>query len=139
MLIRPFRPEDASKVVALWRACDLVKPQNDPWLDIERKMADSSWGFLIAEDGDDVIGSVMAGYDGHRGWINYLASLPTRQRKGIGTALMSRAAELLQERGCPKINLQVRDGNEAALAFYASLGYQDEPVTSLGLRLQRDH
>ena len=139
MLIRPFRPEDASKVVALWRACDLVKPQNDPWLDIERKMADSSWGFLIAEDGDDVIGSVMAGYDGHRGWINYLASLPTRQRKGIGTALMSRAAALLQERGCPKINLQVRDGNEAALAFYTSLGYQDEPVTSLGLRLQHDH
>ena len=139
MLIRPFRPEDASKVVALWRACDLVKPQNDPWLDIERKMADSSWGFLIAEDGDEVIGSVMAGYDGHRGWINYLASLPSGQRKGVGTALMSRAAELLQERGCPKINLQVRDGNEAALAFYASLGYQDEPVTSLGLRLQRDH
>ena len=126
-------------MVALWRACDLVKPQNDPWLDIERKMADSSWGFLIAEDGDDVIGSVMAGNDGHRGWINYLASLPTRQRKGIGTALMSRAAELLQERGCPKINLQVRDGNEAALAFYASLGYLDEPVTSLGLRLQHDH
>ena len=139
MLIRPFRPEDAPKVVALWRACDLVKPQNDPWLDIERKMADSSWGFLIAEDGDDVIGSVMAGYDGHRGWINYLASLPSRQRKGVGTALMSRAAELLQERGCPKINLQVRDGNEAALAFYASLGYLDEPVTSLGLRLQHDH
>ena len=126
-------------MVALWRACDLVKPQNDPWLDIERKMADSSWGFLIAEDGDDVIGSVMAGYDGHRGWINYLASLPSGQRKGVGTALMSRAAELLQERGCPKINLQVRDGNEAALAFYASLGYLDEPVTSLGLRLQHDH
>ncbi len=126
-------------MVALWRACDLVKPQNDPWLDIERKMADSSWGFLIAEDGDDVIGSVMAGNDGHRGWINYLASLPSGQRKGVGTALMSRAAELLQERGCPKINLQVRDGNEAALAFYASLGYLDEPVTSLGLRLQHDH
>ena len=139
MLIRPFRPEDASKVVALWRACGLVKPQNDPWRDIERKMADSSWGFLIAEDGDEVIGSVMAGYDGHRGWINYLASLPSGQRKGVGTALMWRAAALLQERGCPKINLQVRDGNEAALAFYASLGYQDEPVTSLGLRLQRDH
>lgn len=126
-------------MVALWRACELVKPQNDPWRNIERKMADSSWGFLIAEDGDEVIGSVMAGYDGHRGWINYLASLPSRQRKGVGTALMWRAAAFLQQRGRPKISLQVRDGNEAALAFYASLGYQDEPVTSLGLRLQRDH
>ncbi len=126
-------------MVALWRACELVKPQNDPWRNIERKMADSSWGFLIAEDGDEVIGSVMAGYDGHRGWINYLAGLPSRQRKGVGTALMWRAAAFLQQRGRPKISLQVRDGNEAALAFYASLGYQDEPVTSLGLRLQRDH
>ncbi len=125
-------------MVELWQSCELLNPQNDPWRDIERKMADSSWGLLVAEDNGEIIGSVMAGYDGHRGWINYLASRPGRRREGVGAALMSRAAELLRERGCPKINLQVREGNEAALAFYASLGYQEDRVLSLGLRLHHD-
>ena len=128
-------PEDGESVVELWTACALIKPWNDPWLDIERKMEDSQWGFLVAEDSTAIIGTVMAGYDGHRGWINYLACLPSRRRQGIGSALMSHAAELLGRKGCQKINLQVREGNEAALAFYASLGYQQDQVTSLGLRL----
>ncbi|MDA8208979.1 MAG: GNAT family acetyltransferase [Actinomycetota bacterium] len=138
MRIRGFRPEDGESVVALWTACALVRPWNDPWLDIERKMADSPWGFLLAEDSTAIIGTVMAGYDGHRGWINYLACLPSHRRQGVGSALMTHAAELLRQKGCPKINLQVREGNEAALAFYASLGYQHEQVSSLGLRLRGD-
>lgn len=138
MRIRTFKPADGESVVELWTACGLVKPQNDPWRDIRRKTEDSAWGFLVAEDSSAVIGTVMAGYDGHRGWINYLACLPSRQRRGVGSALMSHAAELLRLRGCPKINLQVREGNDSALAFYASLGYRQDRVTSLGLGLQHD-
>ena len=138
MRIRTFQPGDGQSVVELWTTCGLVKAQNDPWLDIRRKMEDSAWGFLVAEDVSGIAGTVMAGYDGHRGWVNYLACLPGRQRQGVGTALMSHAAELLRLKGCPKINLQVREGNESALAFYASLGYQPDKVTSLGLRLRQD-
>lgn len=107
--------------------------------DIERKMNDSPWGFLVAVDDSSIVGSVMVGYDGHRGWINYLACHPDHLRKGVGTALMTRARELLLDRGCPKINLQVRSGNDAAIDFYESIGYTEDSVTSLGLRLFPDN
>ena len=84
------------------------------------------------------IGSAKVGYDGHRGWINDLACHPDHQRKGVGTALMTRARRLLLDRGCPKINLQVRLGNDFAIHFYESIGYTDDSVTSLGLRLSPD-
>jgi ribosomal protein S18 acetylase RimI-like enzyme len=102
-------------------------------------MSDSPWGFLVLTENDEIIGSVMVGYDGHRGWINYLACHPDHQRKGVGTALMTRACELLLDRGCPKINLQVRSGNDAAIHFYESIGYTDDSVKSLGLRLIPDN
>ena len=139
MEIRSFYKADAEDVIELWRAAGLLHPNNDPHRDINRKMSDSPWGFLVLTENDEIIGSVMVGYDGHRGWINYLACRPHHQRKGVGTALMTRARELLLDRGCPKINLQVRSGNDAAIHFYESIGYTDDSVKSLGLRLIPDN
>jgi ribosomal protein S18 acetylase RimI-like enzyme len=135
MEIRTFTRADTDAVIDLWRATGLVHPANDPHRDIDRKVADSTWGFLVLTENDEIIGSVMVGYDGHRGWINYLACHPDHQRKGVATSLMTRARELLLDRGCPKINLQVRSGNDNALRFYESIGYTDDSVASLGLRL----
>ena len=139
MEIRPFAPADTESVRDLWRAADLVRPNTDPLRDIERKMADSPWGFLVLVNGADVIGSVMVGYDGHRGWINYLACHPDHRRNGVATALMEHATGLLLERGCPKVNLQVRNGNVPALRFYERLGFTNDAATSLGLRLIPDN
>ena len=136
MKIREFQEQDREAVIALWKACDLTRPWNNPELDIDRKLADSPWGLLVLTDEDEtVIGSVMLGYDGHRGWINYLAAAPTRRREGIASKLMARAEQILLERGCPKVNLQVRLGNDDAAAFYMQRGYQNDKVTSYGFRL----
>jgi ribosomal protein S18 acetylase RimI-like enzyme len=138
MRVRPFRPDDTESVIALWEACDLIRPWNDPLKDIERKLRVAPDLFLIATDADVVVGSVMAGYEGHRGWINYLAVDPGRRRKGVGSRLMKEAERLLEEAGCPKINLQVRSENADVLAFYRAIGYQADDVVSLGKRLIED-
>jgi ribosomal protein S18 acetylase RimI-like enzyme len=138
MLIRPFETADEDAVVALWVACGLTRPWNDPRADIARKRADSPELLLVAEEEGVVLGSVMVGYDGHRGWINYLATHPSRQRGGIGRALMEAAEERLAALGCAKVNLQVRDENEAARGFYEAIGYGQDPVLSYGKRLLVD-
>lgn len=138
MLIRAFQPSDEPAVIALWQACDLVRPWNNPQLDIRRKLAVQPAMFLVAEEDQRVMGTVMAGYEGHRGWINYLAVSPTKRLQGVGRQLMQAAESALKAAGCPKINLQVRDGNDAVLAFYERLGYDIDPVVSLGKRLLRD-
>ena len=139
MEIRVFVEADTDAVIDLWNLTDLTHPNNDPSLDIKRKMNDSPWGFLVAMDGKTIIGSIMVGYDGHRGWINYLACHPNHRRHGVAKSLMNEAKKLLLERGCPKINLQVRSGNESAVKFYESIGYLDDNVTSFGLRLSADN
>ncbi len=138
MQIRPFDPNDLDATLALWESAELLTPHNDPRKDIARKLDHSPWGFLVMVEGDAVIGSVMAGYDGHRGWINYLACHQEYRRRGVATALLSAAQEILSTHGCPKINLQVREGNQSAIAFYESLGYSNDTVTSFGLRLVSD-
>jgi len=140
MSIRPFQAGDESAVVALWQRCGLVRPWNDPLLDIQRKRdaQPELFGVLFVEGSGEVMGTVMAGYEGHRGWINYLAVSPVAQRCGHGRALMAWAEARLRERGCPKINLQVRRGNEPVLAFYAALGFGEDEVVSLGKRLVND-
>jgi ribosomal protein S18 acetylase RimI-like enzyme len=139
LTIRLYEPADEDALIALWRRCDLTRPWNDPAKDIQRKLAQQPelFGVLVDREGG-VVGSVMAGYEGHRGWINYLAVDPARQGSGLGRRLMDWAEARLRERGCPKINLQVRHGNEAVLAFYAALGYTDDKVVSLGKRLEHD-
>ena len=85
-----------------------------------------------------VHGFVMGGYEGHRGWINYLAVKPSQQRKGYGQAIMQAVEDLLRQKGCPKINLQVRSSNSAVVQFYSALGYDDNHVIGLGKRLEQD-
>ncbi len=138
MQLRAFRPSDELAVIALWRDCGLVVPQNDPHKDIARKMQVSPELFIVGEADGDIIGSCMAGYEGHRGWINYLAVHPTQQRRGYATELMREAERLLMSVGCPKINLQVRSSNSAVIAFYESIGFLDDSVVSLGKRLEYD-
>jgi len=141
-VLRTFTPADTEAVVALWEACGLVRPWNDPRRDIARKATVQPELFLVAEDVADpdrpVVGAGMAGFDGHRGWVNYLAVRPDRQGSGLGRAFMSEFERLLTELGCPKLNLQVRAGNEQVIGFYESLGYTDDHTVSLGKRLIPD-
>ena len=136
--IRPFREADEAQVVALWRACGLTRPWNDPHRDIARKLAMQRELFLVGEEGGRIVASVMAGYEGHRGWVNYLAVDPGRRRVGLGAQLMQRVEELLLAQGCPKINLQVRASNAEVLAFYRALGYAQDEVIAMGKRLLPD-
>ena len=136
--IRTFESTDADAVVALWQACELTRPWNDPRKDIARKLAVDDGLFLVGTVGGDVVASVMAGYDGHRGWVNYLAVDPSRRGEGHGRTLMQEAETLLAARGCPKVNLQVRDTNAEALAFYERLGYVVDAAVSMGKRLESD-
>ena len=138
MQIRAFREEDEEAVIALWHRCDLVRPWNDPRKDIARKAGAQPELFLVGLIDGSVVASVMGGYEGHRGWINYLAVAPECQGRGHGRTMMMEAERLLRERGCPKINLQIRRGNTAVTAFYSHLGYRDDDVVSMGKRLDND-
>jgi ribosomal protein S18 acetylase RimI-like enzyme len=138
MTIRPYREADEQAVIALWRECGLTRPQNDPRKDIRRKLQVSPAWFLVGEQAGRVVATGMVGYEGHRGWINYLAVAPSRQQVGLGRALMDEAERLLRAAGCPKINLQVRSGNAAAVAFYRRIGFAIDDVVSLGKRLDVD-
>lgn len=136
--IRAYRPSDDVDVIALWRVCDLVRPWNDPAKDITRKLKVDPDGFLVAELEGRVVASMMIGYDGHRGWINYLAVDPAVQRSGIGRALLTEAELRLRAVGCPKINLQVRRTNSGVVAYYERLGFAADDVVNLGKRLAVD-
>ncbi len=136
--LRRFEAADTEAVVELWRRCGLIRPWNDPHRDIARKLRVQPELFLVAQDASGVIGSVMAGYDGHRGWVNYLAVCPGRQGRGLGASLMRRVEDELLARGCPKLNLQIRTSNAAVRAFYESIGYTVDDALSMGKRLIPD-
>ncbi|MBN3885037.1 MAG: GNAT family acetyltransferase [Nostoc sp. JL34] len=136
--IRTFELTDESAVIALWMRCGLTRPWNDPKRDIERKLCVQPHLFLVGTTGQELIATVMAGYEGHRGWINYLAVAPQYQRQGIGRLMISEAEQLLVEAGCPKINLLVRTTNSEVIRFYERLGYVVDDVISLGKRLESD-
>ena len=136
--IRAFVETDREWLIDLWRRCGLVVAWNDPERDLDRKLADSAEGLVIALADGERVGSVMVGYDGHRGWVNYLAVDPLCRQRGLGRRLMEHAEAFLLDRGCPKLNLQIRASNEAVLAFYESLGYGRDAAVSLGKRLISD-
>jgi ribosomal protein S18 acetylase RimI-like enzyme len=138
LIVRQYQEQDQRSVIELWNACSLVVPQNDPVRDIERKLKVNPEMFLVGVINQSIVASVMGGYDGHRGWINYLAVLPSAQRHGIGRRMMAEVEELLRNRDCPKINLQVRSSNAEVVAFYEALGFAVDPVVSLGKRLTVD-
>jgi ribosomal protein S18 acetylase RimI-like enzyme len=136
--IRPYHPEDEKAVIDLWRRCGLVVPWNNPARDIERKLAVNPEWFLLGEMEERIVASCMAGYEGHRGWINYLAVDPAFQRRSIGTRMMAAAERLLEAAGCPKINLLVRSSNAAVINFYDKLGYRQDEAVCLGKRIDPD-
>jgi len=136
--IRPFEMADEEAVIALWRRCDLLRPWNDPRKDIRRKMKVRPDLFLVGVLDGVVVATAMAGYDGHRGWIYYLAAEPALWRRGLGRAIMAEAERLLRAEGCPKINLQVRTTNLGVIEFYRRLGFAPDEVVSLGKRLEAD-
>ena len=136
--VRPFRIDETDAVVALWHAVGLTRTWNDPHLDIERKLAVQPELFLVADEGGVVVGTVMAGYDGHRGWLYYLASAPDRRGEGIARTLVAEAEARLRAMGCPKVQLMVRPENEAARGFYHALGYEPFETWSTGKRLIAD-
>ena len=135
MLIRPYEASDETALTRLWVDCGLTRPWNDPRKDIGRKLTVQPDLFLVGVDNDQLIASAMGGYDGHRGWVNYLAVAPANRRSGHARALMRHLETALIALGCPKLNLQVRNANAEALAFYRSLGYVQDEVVSLGRRL----
>lgn len=135
MRIFPLQDDDVAAVIALWETCGLTRPWNDPAQDLAlaRKSADSV--VLIARDDAGVVGSVMTGFDGHRGWVYYLAVHPDVRHRGLGRALMTAAETWLADRGAPKIQLMVREDNVDALGFYEALGMTRQAVVTLGRRL----
>ena len=138
MRIRAFEPADEAAVVALWRECGLTRPWNDPHKDIARKLTQQPELFLVGAIVDEVVASAMVGFDGHRGWIYYLAVAERYRKRSYGRALMQEAERLLAERGCPKLNLLVRSSNSGVIEFYRKLGYVQDETVSLGKRLIPD-
>jgi len=135
MPLRSFTADDTEAVVALWNTCGLVRPWNDPHRDIQRKLTQQPELFLVIDDGSGVIATAMVGYEGHRGWVHYLAVAPEHRAKGHARALMNEAERLLIERGCPKIMLMVRADNDSVIAMYEGLGYATESTVVMGKRL----
>ena len=136
--IRPYEPSDEADVIALWQRCDLTRPWNHPRLDIARKLRVDPDLFLVGEMDGRIVATVMGGYEGHRGWVNYLAVDPAQQRQGLGRRMMAAVEEKLAAAGCPKINLQVRTSNLDAIRFYERIGFSQDAVVSMGKRLVED-
>ncbi len=134
--IRPYADSDEAAVAELWRQVFPGSPSwNHPETDIQRKLSVQRELFLVAALGSEIVGTAMAGYDGHRGWVYYVAVSPRHRRQGIGTALMNNVEQRLARLGCPKLNLQVRASNHEVVSFYENLGYAVEERISMGKRL----
>jgi ribosomal protein S18 acetylase RimI-like enzyme len=139
--IRVVEPADLEALAALWHEVfpeyrDPTKPQRDPRANIERKLAQRDGLFWLAEGGEGIVGTAMAGYDGHRGWLYSVGVHPRVRRSGLARALVAHAEAALAKRGCPKINLQVMTANESAQAFWRAVGYAPDLVVSFGKRMK---
>lgn len=138
MKITAYKEQYRGAVIQLWKDSNLVVPWNDPDKDINRKLKVNPELFLIGLIDEEVIATVMGGYEGHRGWINYLAVSPGHRGKGYGRQIVKAVERRIGALGCPKINLQVRASNPDAIAFYNALGYTIDDVVGLGKRLEPD-
>jgi ribosomal protein S18 acetylase RimI-like enzyme len=129
-------PAHRSQVIALWQSVfGYEAAHNRPELVIDRKVAFGDDLFFVATTGNTVIGTVMAGYDGHRGWIYSVTVSPAHRRQRVGSQLVQFAMNTLASKGCVKVNLQIMEGNESVAAFYASLGFSVEKRISMGKRI----
>ncbi|MGC1207058.1 MAG: GNAT family acetyltransferase [Ornithinimicrobium sp.] len=138
MQIRPFDLDDTEAVVRLWQEVGITRPWNDPRRDIERKMTVQPELFLVGVIGEDIVASAMSGFDGHRGWLYYFAVSPSRQGQGLGQLVLEEVERLLIERGCPKVNVQIRGGNTGLMERYQAWGYAEDGATGMGKRLIPD-
>lgn len=136
--IRSYCESDKDDVIRLWKECKLVVPWNDPQRDIGRKQTVQSELFLIGLIDEAIIATAMAGYDGHRGWVYYLAVKSKYQQQEIGKQIMEEAEKRLLEIGCPKINIMVRTTNSDVINFYKAIGYKVDGVTTMSKRLISD-
>ena len=136
--IRQFAPNDTNRVIFIWEQCDLVRKWNNPNFDIQRKLNFQKELFFVGLLNDEIIATAMFGYDGHRGWLNYFAVLPNFQKRGFGKQLMTFGEMALIEKGCPKLNLQIRNDNTKAMNFYQKVGYKEDAAVSFGKRLIED-
>jgi ribosomal protein S18 acetylase RimI-like enzyme len=123
--IAPIGDADVADVIALWQACGLTRPWNDPAADIALARRGPNSAILIGRDGDVMIATAMVGHDGHRGWVYYVAVDPARREKGFGLAIMNAAEDWLRQAGIAKLQLMVRRENARAGAFYQSIGYAE--------------
>lgn len=138
MEIREYLPVDRDAVVALWQACDLTRPWNDPGQDIQRCLDGETSTVLVGLEAARVVASAMAGHDGHRAWVYYVAVDPSLQGSGAGREMMAAAEGWLQDRGAVKVMLMIREGNEAVQGFYEHLGYAVESRVTMSRWLHRD-
>lgn len=133
VFVRGYRTDDRASVIEMWdEAWPEPASHNLPGDDIDRKMADSPELFIVAEFDGIIVGSILAGFDGHRGWINRLVVKPEHRRHGVGQQLVREAELRLSRIGCHKVNLQIREGDDSVVSFYESLGYRVEPRTMMG-------
>ncbi|MBW1821984.1 MAG: GNAT family acetyltransferase [Deltaproteobacteria bacterium] len=135
LIIRFFQVSDEPDVIDLWYRCNLVVPQNDPKKDIEMKLRMQPELFFVGVISSRIVSTVMSGYDGHRGWIYYLAVDPDFQKNGIGRRMVEEVESKLRKLGCSKINLQVRNSNNSVIAFYKHIGFGDDDVIGMGKQL----
>ena len=138
MTIRPYSATDEEGVVRLWQRCNLTRAQNDAHLDIARKMGVNPELFLVGTIEGKIVATVIGGYEGHRGWINYLGVDPDYRRRGLARQIMSAVEDKMRAMGAPKINLQVRADNAGVVPFYEVIGYAVEDRISMGKRLVKD-
>ena len=137
LIIRAYQESDESEVVQLWRDCNLVIPQNNPQKDIHYKLDFQPDLLLIGTLENKIVATAMAGYEGHRGWVNYLAVSPAYQKMGLGRRMMVEAENRLKALGCPKLNIQVRTSNTAVSEFYKRIGYSEDNVIGMGKRFKK--
>lgn len=138
MPFRPMREDETGAVVALWEACGLTRPWNDPEADIARARGGAASDILVAEEGGDLAATIMVGHEGHRAWVYYLAVAPSHRRKGLGAAAMQAAEDWARRRDMPKLHLMVRRENLQVAAFYDALGYREDDITTLVKWLDED-
>jgi ribosomal protein S18 acetylase RimI-like enzyme len=138
MIVKPYSSQNMDDVIDLWNRCNLLRSWNDPKKDIKRKLKVNPELFLLGFIDNKLIATVVGGYDGHRGWINYLAVDPAYMQRGFGKQILEAVEEKIRALGCPKINIQVRTDNKDILKFYESNGYKMDKVVSMGKRLEED-
>lgn len=136
--ICPATQDDLEDVISLWESSGLTRPWNDAGNDFRSAVAGTTSDILMLRRAGDTVATITVGFDGHRGWVYYLGVAPDHRCKGLGRKMMDAAEAWLKRRDAPKIQLMVRDDNEAAIGFYKALGYEVQPVVTIGRRLDQD-